>query len=132
MKEIILENLEKTKQWSEDFAKKIIKPQTIALYGTLGIGKSEIARNIIKTLIGKETIVPSPTFTIVQNYNGISHFDLYRVKDESELIEIGLLDSIENDITLIEWPEIAQNLLPKNTINIYIEEFNNGRKLEII
>lgn len=132
MKEIILENLEKTKQWSEDFAKKIRKPQTIALYGTLGIGKSEIARNIIKTIKGNDTVVPSPTFTIVQNYDGISHFDLYRIKDESELIEIGLLNSIENDITLIEWPEIAKHLLPKNTIHIYIEEFKNGRKIKII
>lgn len=132
MKEIILENLEKTKQWSEDFAKKIRKPQTIALYGTLGIGKSEIARNIIKTLKGNDTVVPSPTFTIVQNYDGISHFDLYRIKDESELIEIGLLNSIENDITLIEWPEIAKYLLPKNTIHIYIKEFKNGRKIKII
>lgn len=132
MKKVILKNINETKKWAENFARTLRKPQTVALHGNLGIGKSEIARNIIKTIKGDDTVVPSPTFTLVQNYDGISHFDLYRVKDESELIEIGLIDSIENDITLIEWPEIAKNMLPKNTIYIYIEEFEDGRILKII
>ena len=76
-------------------------------------------------------MVPSPTFTLVQNYDGISHFDLYRIGDASELTEIGLQHAIDNDITLIEWPEIAKNILPKNTIHIYISQYGDGRKLTV-
>jgi tRNA threonylcarbamoyl adenosine modification protein YjeE len=129
--EIILDDLNATHKWARDFAKTLHAPQTVALHGDLGMGKSEIARTIIQTLRGADTVVPSPTFTIVQNYDGISHFDLYRVNDASELVEIGLPYAIDNDITLIEWPEIAIGFLPENTINIHITEFNGGRKLAI-
>ena len=131
MKEYILNNLEETHNWAKDFAKTLHAPQTVALHGDLGMGKSEIAREVIKTLRGKDTVVPSPTFTLVQNYDGISHFDLYRIVDASELEEIGLKYAIDNDITLIEWPEIAIDQLPENTIHIYITQNGDGRKLVI-
>ncbi len=129
--EIILKDLNETKKWSMEFAKTLRAPVVVALHGDLGMGKSEIARAIIQTLRGADTVVPSPTFTLVQNYDGISHFDLYRISDKSELEEIGLQHAIVNDITLIEWPEIAKDFLPKNTIHIYLTEFDNGRKLKI-
>ena len=125
----ILDTLEDMHKFARDFAKTLHAPQTVALHGDLGMGKSEIARVIIKTLRGEDTVVPSPTFTLVQNYDGISHFDLYRISDASELEEIGLQYAIDNDITLIEWPEIALDKLPKNTIHIYITQNGNGRKL---
>ena len=131
MKEYILNNLEETRNWARDFARTLHAPQTIALHGDLGMGKSEIAREIIKTLRGSDTVVPSPTFTLVQNYDGISHFDLYRINDESELAEIGLRYAIDNEITLIEWPGIAKNILPKNTIHLYITQNGDGRKLVV-
>ena len=128
-KTFILNNVEETRNFAKEFAKTLKAPQTIALHGDLGMGKSEIARTIIKTLRGEDTVVPSPTFTLVQNYDGISHFDLYRIGDESELEEIGLQYAIDNDITLIEWPDIAKDRLPKNTIHIYITQNGDGRKL---
>lgn len=127
--EISLKDINETRKWAAEFAKGLHAPVTVALHGDLGMGKSEIARAIIQTLRGACTVVPSPTFTIVQNYDGISHFDLYRVADASELVEVGLQHAIDNDITLIEWPEIASDFLNKNTIHIYLEEFGNGRKL---
>ena len=126
-----LKNLDETRAWAHEFAKTLHAPQTVALHGDLGMGKSEIAREIIKTLRGENTVVPSPTFTLVQNYDGISHFDLYRISDASELEEIGLKYAIDNDITLIEWPEIAMDILPKNTIHIYITQEGTGRKLTL-
>ncbi|MBR5904386.1 MAG: tRNA (adenosine(37)-N6)-threonylcarbamoyltransferase complex ATPase subunit type 1 TsaE [Alphaproteobacteria bacterium] len=126
---LYLNSIEETRAWAREFAKTLNAPITIALHGDLGMGKSEIARTIIKTLRGEDTIVPSPTFTLVQNYDGISHFDLYRIGDESELEEIGLPYAIENDITLIEWPDIAKDKLPSNTIHIYITQNGDGRKL---
>lgn len=131
MKEYILNNIDETRNFAREFANTLHAPQTVALHGDLGMGKSEIARTIIKTLRGEDTVVPSPTFTLVQNYDGISHFDLYRISDASELEEIGLLYAIDNDITLIEWPDIAKDMLPENTIHIYITQNGAGRKLVI-
>ena len=130
-KEYLLNNVDETRVWAREFAKTLRAPQTVALHGDLGMGKSEIAREIIKTLRGKDTVVPSPTFTLVQSYDGISHFDLYRIGDVSELEEIGLKYAIDNDITLIEWPDIAKDILPKNTIHIYIMQNGDGRKLTV-
>ena len=135
MKTYITKDINETHNWAADFAKTLHAPVTVALHGDLGVGKSEIARTIIQTLCGADTVVPSPTFTIVQSYeNGkdkISHFDLYRVSDASELVEIGLIHAVQNDITLIEWPDIAQDFLPPDTLHIYISELENGRKIEI-
>ncbi|MCQ2574580.1 MAG: tRNA (adenosine(37)-N6)-threonylcarbamoyltransferase complex ATPase subunit type 1 TsaE [Alphaproteobacteria bacterium] len=125
----LLNSVEDTRAWARDFAKTLKSPVTIALHGDLGMGKSEIARTIIQTLRGENTVVPSPTFTLVQSYDGISHFDLYRIADVSELEEIGLDYAIENDITLIEWPDIAKEKLPESTVHIYITQNGEGRKL---
>ncbi len=134
MQEFILPDLNATHEWAREFAKTLHAPVVVALHGDLGMGKSEIARTIIRALRGENTVVPSPTFTIVQNYDGISHFDLYRITDASELEEIGLPYAIQNDITLIEWPDVAEALLPKNTIHIYVSQCGadcavSGRKI---
>ena len=129
--EYILNNVDETRAFARDFAKTLSAPVCVALHGDLGMGKSEIARTIIQTLRGADTVVPSPTFTIVQSYDGISHFDLYRINDASELVEIGLPYAIENDIALIEWPDIAADMLPENTIHLYITEHGTGRKIVV-
>lgn len=131
MKEYVLENIEQTRAWAADFARTLSAPCVVALHGDLGMGKSEIARTVIQTLRGADTVVPSPTFTIVQSYDGISHFDLYRVEDVSELTEIGLEHAIHNDITLIEWPEIATDVLPENTIHVYVSQYGDGRRVGV-
>lgn len=136
MQEVILPDLDATHKWAREFAKNLHAPVTVALHGDLGMGKSEIARTIIRALRGEDTVVPSPTFTIVQSYDGISHFDLYRITDVAELVEVGLPYAVQHDITLIEWPDVAMGLLPKNTIHIYITSCgadccDGGRKIEI-
>ena len=129
MQEFILSDVNQMRAWAAEFAKQLKAPVVVALHGDLGMGKSEIARTVIQTLRGADTVVPSPTFTIVQNYDGISHFDLYRLTDVSELTEVGFQHAMENDITLIEWPEIALDVLPTDTVHVYITEYNGGRKL---
>lgn len=131
MTEFISNNVEELRRWAADFAAGLRAPVTVALHGDLGMGKSEIARAIIQTLCGADTVVPSPTFTIVQNYDGISHFDLYRVVDPDELTEIGLDYAIENDITLIEWPDVAAGMLPPGTIHVYIDAHGDGRRIVV-
>ncbi|MDE6482013.1 MAG: tRNA (adenosine(37)-N6)-threonylcarbamoyltransferase complex ATPase subunit type 1 TsaE [Alphaproteobacteria bacterium] len=131
MAEFISNNVDELRAWAADFARGLSAPVTVALHGDLGMGKSEIARAIIKTLRGADTVVPSPTFTIVQNYDGISHFDLYRVADADELAEIGLQHAMDNDITLIEWPDIAAQMLPADTVHVYITAHGAGRKIVV-
>jgi len=114
-------------------AKKVAQPpKTILLYGDLGTGKTEFARAFIRAKLGDPNlVVPSPTFTIVQNYNGISHFDLYRIKSAAELYEIGFFDAIQNDIVLIEWSERGERFLPKSAIHINIELDGDERIITI-
>ena len=131
MTEFILSDVEQMRKWAGQFANNLKAPVVVALHGDLGMGKSEIARAIIQTLRGVDTVVPSPTFTIVQSYDGISHFDLYRIEDADELVEVGLQYAIENDITLIEWPEIAKHMLPENVINVHITQCGDGRKVVV-
>jgi len=148
---IILKDVNETQRWARNFAKGLHAPCVVALHGDLGMGKSEIVRAIIQELCGDNTVVPSPTFTLAQTYetrhskletrkqnaefrissfeSRISHFDLYRITDASELEEIGLPHACANDITLIEWPEIAAHILPPNTIHVYITAEGDGRKL---
>lgn len=131
MQEFVLGNVEEMRAWARDFAKKLKAPCVVALHGDLGMGKSEIARSVIQSLRGADTVVPSPTFTIVQSYDGITHFDLYRVEDADELVEVGLEYAMQNDITLIEWPEIAEPMMPKNTIHVYISMHGDGRRVSV-
>ncbi|MBQ1996829.1 MAG: tRNA (adenosine(37)-N6)-threonylcarbamoyltransferase complex ATPase subunit type 1 TsaE, partial [Alphaproteobacteria bacterium] len=72
MQEFILKDVNQMRAWAAEFAKQLKAPVVVALHGDLGMGKSEIARTIIQTLRGADTVVPSPTFTIVQSYDGIS------------------------------------------------------------
>ena len=135
MKTIITKSIDETRDFARNFARNLRAPITVALHGDLGVGKSEVARTIIQTLCGADTVVPSPTLTLVQTYvfnkGKISHFDLYRISDAAELVEIGMDYAIQNDITIIEWPDIAKDMLPKNTIHIYISEYDSGRKIVI-
>jgi len=96
----------------------------ILLNGDLGAGKTTFARGFIYALCGESEAVVSPTFTIVQTYSGkghsLSHFDLYRLKSEHELQEIGLEEALAHGVCLIEWPRLAQERLPDSALDIHI------------
>lgn len=132
---IDIETETKTKNFASQFATELKKGDIILLYGTLGIGKTFFTRNLIKALTGENTTVPSPTFTIVQNYDSpkgtISHYDLYRIEDASELYELDFDNSLNNNITIIEWPEIIEDYITEHytPIKLYFEYKNNKRTI---
>jgi len=94
--EIILDTLDATADFAVHLAGILRGGDVLALYGDLGAGKTALARLLIQALTNPNMIVPSPTFTLVQEYDSchqdikvIRHYDLYRLADESELVELG-------------------------------------------
>ncbi len=111
-----------TKQIAAEFAKTLSPGTVICLYGEMGVGKTVFTDGLCRTL-GVHEYVTSPTFTVVNEYDGaafpVYHFDMYRIEDEDELYEIGFDEYLTSGgICIIEWPENIPNSLPKKRINI--------------
>lgn len=100
--------------------------QVICLNGDLGVGKTVFTQGFAEGL-GIEGTVNSPTFTILQEYDDgrlpFYHFDVYRIGDVSEMDEIGYQDCFYGDgVSLIEWSELIEEILPDDVITITIEK----------
>ena len=115
-----------TKLIAERLCKHINLGDFILLTGNLGVGKTTFIKYIINSLqrINRQKLseVPSPTFNITNEYQIkkilIKHFDLYRIKNEKELNNLGIQENLKKQITLIEWPEIVKKLKIKNSISL--------------
>ena len=121
-----LRGLDATKSFAKRIAELSRSGDTIALEGPLGAGKTSFARFYIAALAEAESRaieeVPSPTFTLVQTYEfarfTVHHFDLYRIADPSEALELGLDDALADGVALIEWPEKLGPYLPADRFHI--------------
>jgi tRNA threonylcarbamoyladenosine biosynthesis protein TsaE len=107
----------------------------IALSGDLGMGKSTFARAFIKKYMdNKEEEVPSPTYTLVQQFipkntsrPEIWHFDMYRLENPKDALELGIEDAFSEGVSIIEWPQNLGTFLPVNSLIIKIK---NGEKID--
>jgi tRNA threonylcarbamoyladenosine biosynthesis protein TsaE len=108
---------------------KILLPgDVIFLYGQIGVGKTTFVRLLINNYENekklKKSEVLSPTFNIVFEYDikdfTIEHYDLYRLKNEKEIKNIGLFENLKQNITIVEWPELIKNK-PINRIDLFFE-----------
>ncbi|GEO86569.1 MULTISPECIES: tRNA (adenosine(37)-N6)-threonylcarbamoyltransferase complex ATPase subunit type 1 TsaE [Alphaproteobacteria] len=115
----------------------VVKPgDCLALWGDLGAGKSTLSRALLRAMADDDYLeVPSPTFTLVQNYDlrlAVAHFDLYRLTDPEELEEIGFSDALDSGVCLVEWPDKAGTALPGSRIDIAFGfEPGGGRQITI-
>ena len=122
-----------TKSLAEKFSKLIKQGDFILLSGNLGVGKTTFIKYVINFLqkLNKHKIseVTSPTFTVINEYQIkkilIKHYDLYRIKNKKELNNLGIQESIKDQITFVEWPEIIKKIKVKNSINLIFEYKKN-------
>lgn len=103
----------------------------VCLSGNLGAGKTTLARGAIEAWMGYADEVPSPTYTLVQTYDGprgeLWHVDLYRLKNPEDAWELGLEDAFASAACLIEWPERLQGQLPANRLDVELKAQGEGR-----
>ena len=136
-----LKSLEDTRKFSENISKIINEGDIIFLYGEIGVGKTTFVRNIINFLENKNKIkkseVLSPTFNIVYDYNvgnlKILHYDLYRIKNYKDISQLGMFETSNDSIKIIEWPELIKPK-PKDRVDILFQysKLMNSRKAQII
>ena len=117
---------EETFRVGKELGEKAYAGQVFTLTGDLGVGKTVFTQGLAKGL-GIEEPVNSPTFTIIQEYDGgrlpFYHFDVYRIGDVEEMEEVGFDDYVMGEgVSLIEWADLIREILPKKRTEILIEK----------
>ncbi len=132
--EIRIDNIENIKSAAKVFIDSTKNYSVFAFYGKMGAGKTTFIKAICECL-GVEDVINSPTFAIVNEYTSyitdetLYHFDFYRIKRIDEVYDLGYEEYFySGNVCFIEWPELIEDLLPENTLKVYIEERENGAR----
>ena len=132
---MISHSVQETIQLGKDFAKELTPGDVVCLEGDLGAGKTHFVKGIASFFGVKEEQVNSPTFTLINEYQGsvpIFHFDCYRLENEREALEIGAEEYFYGEgISIVEWPQKIRNLIPPDSVWINIKH-SGDTKREII
>ena len=135
---MIVKSLEHLNSLSQKVAEKLSKNDCIFLIGEIGVGKTTFARYLINYLQEKNgekiTEVLSPTFNLLYEYDlktiKIMHYDLYRIKDEKELKQLGIFLDNQDTIKIIEWPQLI-NIPLSDKLEIHLDYVKNEKEREI-
>jgi tRNA threonylcarbamoyl adenosine modification protein YjeE len=133
MKTLFLPTGEDTAHLAQIIAPNLRIGDVLALSGPLGSGKTFFTRELGKAL-GSSDSINSPTFVIRNDYDGplpIRHFDLYRMTREADVEELGLDEDFDRTITVVEWPELAEWILPLTAIRLRFAYRDTGREVHI-
>ena len=132
MAKIYLENENKTREIGYKLGKLLKEGSVICLVGDLGAGKTTMTQSLADSL-GIEDYITSPTFTIINEYEGkipLYHFDVYRIGSSDEMYDIGYDEYVNsNGICIIEWANLIEDILPKEYLNIELRYKDEGREM---
>ena len=135
--QFVSHSIQETEQFGEEVAKSLRGGDVLAFTGSLGMGKTAFTRGLARGL-GCRGRVTSPTFTIVNEYDGktpLFHFDMYRLGSSDEIFDIGWDDYLARDgVCAVEWSERVSDALPDDTIYVDIargEEDENTRTITV-
>ena len=137
MRQINLSTLDATKDLAVRIAKCLRVGDIVALKGPLGAGKTTLARYIIQGLGWTESEIPSPTFTLAQEYDFLNftlwHFDMYRLETPEDAFELGVEEAFATGVSLIEWPERLGGYLPLQRLDVTLSFRTNAgaRRVEL-
>ena len=136
-----LKSLEDTQNFSKNISKIINAGDIIFLYGEIGVGKTTFVRFFINYLESKNGIknsnILSPTFNILYDYEvgniKILHYDLYRLKKHKDISQLGMFETSNDSIKIVEWPELIESK-PKDRVDIQFQysKLIDSRKAKII
>ena len=136
-----LKSLEATQNFSKNISQIISAGDIIFLYGEIGVGKTTFVRFFINSLESKNGIknseVLSPTFNIVYDYDvgnlKILHYDLYRLKNYKDISQLGMFETSNDSIKIVEWPELIESK-PKDRVDIQFQysKLIDSRKVKIV
>ena len=136
-----LKSLEDTQNFSKNISKIVSAGDIIFLYGEIGVGKTTFVRFFINYLESKNRIknseVLSPTFNIVYDYDvgnlKILHYDLYRLENYNDILQLGMFETSNDSIKIVEWPELIESK-PKDRVDIQFQysKLTDSRKIKIV
>ena len=135
---MIVKSLEHLNSLSKKVANQLTKNDCIFLIGEIGVGKTTFTRYLINYLQEKNrekiTEVLSPTFNLLYEYDlkgiKIMHYDLYRIRDEKELKQLGIFLDNQDTIKIIEWPQLI-NIPLSDKLEIHLDYVENENQREI-
>lgn len=132
--EIKIQSLEQIKDAAQQFIDNMGEGNVFAFYGKMGAGKTTFIKAICECL-DVDDVITSPTFSIVNEYHSnrldesIYHFDFYRIKKIEEVFDMGYEDYFYSSrLCFLEWPELIEELLPKDTVKVSIMEQEDGSR----
>ena len=132
MVKIYLENEEKTREIGSKLGELLTPKSVICLIGDLGAGKTTMTQSLARAL-GVDDYITSPTFTIVNEYEGkmpLYHFDVYRIGSSEEMYDIGFDEYIDGDgVCIIEWANLIKDILPDEYLYIEMNYKETGREM---
>ncbi|KGI21560.1 tRNA (adenosine(37)-N6)-threonylcarbamoyltransferase complex ATPase subunit type 1 TsaE [Hoylesella timonensis] len=133
--DIKIESLDHIHEAAQQFIDNMGKGNVFAFYGKMGAGKTTFIKAICECL-QVDDVITSPTFSIVNEYysnkldDSIYHFDFYRIKKVEEVFDMGYEDYFYSGrLCFLEWPELIEDLLPKDAVKVHIMEQEDGSRL---
>jgi len=125
-------SVDETIAYGKEFAKTLKPGDIVCLDGDLGAGKTHFVRGVALHFGIKVEKVSSPTFTLINEYEGtipVFHFDCYRIENEQEALEIGIEEYLYGEgVSIIEWPSKIKNLIPEDSVRIEIKHSGESKR----